>query len=121
MMSDAQIDAAIVRGRANALPRAVEAHYDEASDEIVVRFENGVRMAFPRPLLEDLSEASSSQLEDIAIAGPGTVLAAARRRSLCAGLIDGVFGIRRWVQELGRRGGAAGATITPAKSAATHG
>jgi predicted RNase H-like HicB family nuclease len=117
--SDATIDAAIARGRAHALPRVVEGHYDEATDEIVIRFENGVRMAFPRPLLEGLSEASSSRLKDITIAGPGTGLYWPQLDvgHYVRGLIDGVFGTRRWMQELGRRGGA---TSTPAKSAAAR-
>jgi hypothetical protein len=73
----------------------------------------------PRPLLEGLSEPSSSQLEDVTIAGPGTGLYWPQLDvgHYVRGLIDGVFGTRRWMQELGRHGGA---TSMPAKSAAAR-
>lgn len=117
--TDAQIDAAIARGRLHAGPRVVEARYDEASDEVAIRFENGARMAFPRHLLEGLGAASADQLRAVVIAGPGTGLYWPQLdvSHYVRGLMDGVFGTRQWMQELGRRGGA---TKTPAKSAAAR-
>ncbi len=56
--TESQIDAAIARDRLHAGPRVIEARYDEASDEVAIRFENGARMAFPRHLLEGLSAAA---------------------------------------------------------------
>jgi len=117
--SDAEIDAAIARGRLHAMPQAVEASYDDAADEVVVRFENGVRMAFPRRLLQGLEAASPDQLREIAIAGPGTGLYWPKLDlgHSIRGLVDGVFGTRTWMQQLGKRGGA---VKTPAKSAAAR-
>lgn len=117
--SDAEIDAAIARGRLHAMPQAVEASYDDAPDEVLVRFENGVRMAFPRRLLQGLETASPDQLREIAIAGPGTGLYWPKLDvgHSIRGLVDGVFGTRTWMQQLGKRGGAA---KTPAKSAAAR-
>ena len=117
--NDAEIDAAIARGRLHAMPRAVEASYDDAADEVVVRFENGVRMAFPRRLLQGLETASPDQLREIAIAGPGTGLYWPKLDvgHSMRGLVDGVFGTRKWMQQLGKRGGA---VKTPTKSAAAR-
>ena len=117
--TDSQIDAAIVGGRLHARPRVVEAHYDDATDEVAIRFGNGARMAFPRHLLEGLAGASAAQLRAIVIAGPGTGLFWPQLdvSHYVRGLMDGIFGTRQWMQELGRRGGA---TKTPAKSAAAR-
>jgi Protein of unknown function (DUF2442) len=117
--TDAEIDAAIARGRLHALPRVVEARYDAADDEVRIRFENGVRIAFPRRLLEGLEAASNDQLQDIVISGPGTGLYWPQLDygHYVRGLVDGVFGTRRWMQQLGRRGGTA---RTPAKTAAAR-
>ncbi|MDB5070072.1 MAG: hypothetical protein JWM87_1183 [Candidatus Eremiobacteraeota bacterium] len=119
MPTHAQIDEAIARGRLHAIPRVVEAVYDDANDEVTMRFENGARMAFPRHLLEGLNDASVDQLREIDIAGPGTGLYWPRLDvgHYVRGLMDGVFGTRRWMQQLGRKGGA---TKTAAKSAAAR-
>ena len=117
--TDAQIDDAITRGRLHMFPRVVDAAYDAATDEIAIGFENGVRMAFPRHLLEGLAGAPATQLRQIDITGPGTGLYWTQLGvgHYVRGLLDGVFGTRRWMQELGRRGGA---TTTAAKSAAAR-
>ena len=105
--------------REHAGPRVVEAHYDDARDEVAIRFENGARMAFPRHLLEGLAAASVEQLRAIVIVGPGTGLFWPQLdvNHYVRGLMDGIFGTRKWMQELGRGGGS---TKTPAKSAAAR-
>jgi hypothetical protein len=117
--TDEQIDDAIARGRVHAIPRVVEAFYDELNDEVAIRFENGARMAFPRHLLEGLAGASVDQLREIEISGPGTGLYWPQIDvgHYVRGLMDGIFGTRRWMQQLGRKGGA---TKTAAKSAAAR-
>lgn len=117
--SDAEIDAAIARGRLHEMPRAVQASYDHAADEVLVQFENGVRMAFPRRLLQGLETASPDELGEVVIAGPGTGLYWPNLDigHYVRGLVDGVFGTRKWMQQLGKRGGA---VKTSAKSAAAR-
>jgi hypothetical protein len=117
--TDKQIDAAIARGRLIATPRVVAAHYDAPLDEVIVRFENGTRVVFPRRLLEGLAAASADEMRNIVIAGPGTGIYWPRLdvAHSVRGLMDGVFGTRRWMQELGRRGGT---TKTPEKIAAAR-
>ena len=117
--SDAEIDAAIARGRLHAMPHAVEALYDGTADDLVVRFDNGVRMAVPRRLLQGLETASRDELREVVIAGPGTGLYWPKLDvgHYIPGLVDGVFGTRKWMQQLGKRGGA---VKTAAKSAAAR-
>jgi hypothetical protein len=117
--NDEEIDAAIARGRLHAMPRVVDARYDAKADEVVVRFENDVRMTFPRRLLQGLDAAPADDLRDVVIAGPGTGLYWPKLDvgHYVRGLVDGVFGTRKWMQELGKRGGA---VKTPAKSAAAR-
>jgi hypothetical protein len=117
--SDAEIDAAIARGRLGASPAVVAAEYDGVRDEIALRFENGMRLHVPRALLEGLADAAPAALAQIEILGPGTGLYWPRLDAAhhVRGLLDGVFGTRRWMSELGRRGGQA---RTPAKAAASR-
>jgi Protein of unknown function (DUF2442) len=117
--TDAQIDAAIERGRRAPVLRVVAAAYDEPADEIAVRFENGARLAIPRRLIEGLTDAAAAQLREIQIAGPGTGLYWPRLDVAhhVRGLVDGVFGTRQWMREIARVGGA---TRSPAKAAAAR-
>jgi hypothetical protein len=117
--TDEQIDASIARGRFHAGPRVVAAHYDDGADEVTIRFESGVRMAFPRNLFEGLGAASTDQLQAIVIAGPGTGLYWPQLdvNHYVRGLMDGIFGTRQWMQGLGRRSKA---TKTLAKRVAAR-
>jgi hypothetical protein len=117
--SDAEIDAAIARGRLASAPAVVTAEYDRVRDEIALRFVNGVRLQIPRALLEGLAEASPGAVAEIEILGPGTGLRWPRLdvAHYVPGLLDGVFGTRKWMRELGRRGGA---VSTPQKAAAAR-
>src|SRR5947209_12626978 len=55
--TNAEIDAAIARGRLASLPSVVAAEYDRVRDEIALRFDNGTRLQIPRALLEGLADA----------------------------------------------------------------
>jgi hypothetical protein len=120
VVTDEQIDAAIARGR--VLPtarRVVEAAYDTGADAIMLRFESGVRMEIPRKMLQGLSAATPAQLREIQIAGRGTGVYWPRLDVAhnVPGLLDGVFGTREWMREIGRLGGA---KRTPAQAAAAR-
>ncbi len=117
--TDAEIDAAIARGRLASAPAVVSAEYDRLRDDIALRFANGVRLQIPRALLEGLTEASPGALAEIEIVGPGTGLRWPQLdvAHYVPGLLGGVFGTRSWMRELGRKGGAA---RTPLKAAAAR-
>jgi hypothetical protein len=121
LTSDAQIDEAIARAKIRDEHRVavVDATYRRRGDLVVMRLSNGMEVSIPRVLLQGLEEAKPEQLRRIEIEGPGTGLhwPALGIDHYVPGLLSGVFGTRRWMAELGRRGGAA---RSPAKAAAAR-
>lgn len=119
--TDAEIDAAIARAKVNEQhrPRAVAATYRREDDMIVIELGTGVEIAIPRRLLQGVEKATPAQAADIQIDDFGSTL---RWKSLDVDhyvprLIDGVFGTRQWMGEIGRKGGKA---VSAAKAAASR-
>ena len=106
--SDAEIDAAIATAAAHPLLPVSSAAYDAAADVITMRFATGVHVVVPRQLLQGLQHATPSQLKRITVDGPGTGLVwpAIGVAHYVPALLAGLFGTRRWMAEIGRRGGA---------------
>jgi hypothetical protein len=106
--TDAEIDAAIATATQRPFPDVVAASYDSAGDAIAIEFAGGVELRLPRRLVQGLQEATPVQLGRIEIEGPGTGLVwpALGVAHYVPGLVAGVFGTRRWMAEIGRRGGA---------------
>ncbi len=109
-VTDAEIDAAIARGKAydQYAPRAVDATYRETDDRIVIALSTGVQLAIPRTLLQGLKGATAADVAQIAILGSGSTLFW-ERIDVAHGLgslLRGVFGNRRWMSEIGKRGGS---------------
>lgn len=109
--SDAQIDAALAQARAyDAIrPRAVAAEYDKASDRIFIALSSGVELVIPRRLLQGLETATPAQLSQVAVEDHGSALRwdALDVDHYIPGLVDGVFGTRKWMSEIGKKGGSA--------------
>jgi hypothetical protein len=103
----ADIDAAIAKAARDPLQQVVAARYDPAHDMIAIRFADGVELRVPRRLMQGLQDAKPEQLRRIDIEGPGTGLVwpALGVAHYVPGLVAGVFGTRRWMAEIGRRGG----------------
>lgn len=108
--TDAEIDAAIALAtlREPYRPKAVAATYRVKDDMIAITLATGVELAIPRKLLQGLQNATPEQLAELEIWGPGSSL---HWKSLdvdhyVPSLIEGVFGNRRWMAEIGRRGGS---------------
>ena len=108
--TDAEIDTAI--SQANRYdqyrPKAIAAAYRAKEDVVVVKFSTGVELTVPRMLLQGLEKATPSQLADVEIVG---VQSGLHWKSLdvdhyIPAMIDGVFGTRAWMSELGKAGGA---------------
>jgi uncharacterized protein DUF2442 len=117
-LADAQIDAAIERGKiARAVePRAATARYDRALGRVIVDLTNGCTFAFPPRLAQGLETASDDQLSEIEVLGAGYGL---HWESLdvdlsIPGLLAGVFGTQAY---MARR---AGQVKSPAKAAAAR-
>ena len=117
-ITDAELDAAIERGKRNleSEPRAASARYDRQLDRLVVELSNGCTFAFPPRLAQGLEHANLDQLEAVEILGKGYGL---HWESLdvdlsLPGLMAGIFGTRSY---MARRAGQA---TSPAKAAAAR-
>jgi len=108
--TDAEVDAAIAEARAQQddRARAVAAYYDASNDRVVIRLASGVDVAIPRRHLQGLENATDAQVANIQIEGAGSGLhwASLDVDHYVPGLLAGVFGTRRWMSELGRKGGS---------------
>jgi Protein of unknown function (DUF2442) len=101
---------------------AVAARFDTLTHKIVVELDNGADFSFPPNLAQGLRGYSDADLQQIEISPLGTGL---HWPTLDAdltvdGLLAGVFGNRYWMRELAMNAAKAGATKSPAKSAAAR-
>jgi hypothetical protein len=107
--TDAELDTLLEQSRRNPKASAIEAGYLPASDRIMVLFDNGIEIRFPRASLEGLANASTEQLSHIVIEG-GIGLAWPSIGDDVAhyipNLMDGFEVSCRVAAEMGRRGGA---------------
>ncbi len=84
-------------------PRAESVQYNRERNLIEVHLQNGAIFAFPPHLAQGLDTATPEQLDDVWLGGHGQSL---HWQSLDAdfslsGLIQGMFGTRHWMAELG--------------------
>ncbi len=117
-LSDAQIDAAIERGRLarEAEPRAAAACYDRKLGRVVVNLTNGCTFAFPPEKVQGLQEATDEQLARVEVLGSGYGLhwEVLDVDVSVPGLLAGIFGTRAY---MARRAGSA---TSPAKAKAAR-
>ena len=112
--AEAAMEARRAQGHATA------ARYDAASGRLIVSLHNGVELAIPTRLIEELSGADPDDLAEIEITSAGLGLHWPRIDAdvYVPGLLSGAFGSRRWMAaQLGAEGGRAS---TPAKAAASR-
>jgi hypothetical protein len=109
--TDAEIDAAIALAKLREpfRPKAIAATYRAQDDVFAIKLATGVELAIPRTLLQGLESATPEQAGKVEIWGPGSSL---HWESLdvdhyIPSLIEGIFGNRRWMSEIGKRGGIA--------------
>ena len=95
--------AAVARG-----PIAQAARYDSRRGLIVITLEGGCEFAFPVALAEGLADAPRSKLRKIKISpnGLGLHWPLLDADLYVPGLIEGAFGSRRWMQQIGKLGGS---------------
>ena len=108
-VSNAQIDSAIARARhfeAND-PRVIKVRYEAKEDLVSLSFADGLRVSIPRKQLQGLESANQTQLSKIEIVGDGTGLhwPLLDIDHYVPGLLEHRFGMKRWMNEIGRRGG----------------
>lgn len=86
-------------------PLATAVRYDARARRVVVELNKGTTMTVPIDLLQGLEAASSRDLAQVEILGPGVAIAWPRldQQFSITGLLAGVFGTRAWMAELARR------------------
>src|ERR1700690_3270682 len=118
-----QIDSALVHAGEFAVSerRVIRAEYEKNPDRLTLHLDDGVRISIPRLSLQGLQDAKPAQLSKIEILGRGTGLhwPLLDVDHYVPGLLNHVFGTRRWMAELprhdwmaelGRRGGSTTST-----------
>lgn len=103
-----------------AAGHAVSARYDRRRSRVVVALNTGVELTFPTRIAEGLADASPDSLAEIEIspAGLGLHWPQLDADLYVPGLLQGVFGSKRWMaRQLGAEGGRA---RTAAKIAASR-
>lgn len=117
-ITDAQIDAAIERGKREeqSEPRAVTARYDRQLDRVIVDLTNGCTFAFPPHMAQGLEQANPDQLAQVEVLGRGYGLhwEAMDVDLSIPGLIAGIFGTKTYMAR------HAGQATSPAKAAAAR-
>ena len=117
-VTDAQIDAALERGRIaqQQEPRAAAARYDRQLDRVIVELTNGCTFAFPPRLAQGLEAATADQLAQVEVLGIGGGLhwEALDADLSVPGLLAGLFGTRAYMAR------HAGQATSSAKAAAAR-
>jgi hypothetical protein len=106
--------AAVSRG-----PIARAVRYDSRRGLIVITLEGGCEFSFPVSLAEGLADSPRSKLAKIKISpnGLGLHWPLLDADLYVPGLIEGAFGSRRWMQQIGKIGGA---SRSPVKARASR-
>ena len=108
--TDAQIDHAIQRAQlATDAPRVREVDYRAGLDLFILKMSTGERLVLQRELLEGLQHASRRQLANVEVLGNGAGLHWPELNvdQYVPGLLRHIYGTKRWMATIGRRGGAA--------------
>lgn len=118
-LTDEELNAAKARGRdfRATHPHAACAYYDPATGNVVVKLTTGATFAFLARLVEELEFASDDEIAEVQVTpGGGYGLHWPTRDAdlSVGGLMNGVFGTRKWMSELDRR------AASPAKAAAAR-
>ena len=119
----AQIPQARRRAAAQGGARARSVRYDASSSRIMVELSDGCVFGFPARFAQGLRGASPEYLAEGKVALGGRALRWERLDAdlLVAGLVQGLFGSRRWMEELAREWGARGGRArSDAKAAAAR-
>jgi Protein of unknown function (DUF2442) len=117
-LTDAQIDAALERGKVAHLyePRGTAARYDRLLDRIIVELTNGCTFTFPPRLAQGLENATEDQLAQVELLGAGSGLhwEALDADLSIPDLLVGLFGTKAFMAR------HAGRVTSPAKAAAAR-
>lgn len=120
LANDAQIEKAIAQARSQEERgiRVIKAKYRARGDHVVLLLSTGIEVAIPRALIQGLEGRKPEELGQIEIEGPGSGLhwPALGIDHYVPALLGGVFGTRRWMAEVGKKGGSARSSAKAAAS-----
>jgi hypothetical protein len=107
--TDAEIDAALARASKQDDGLLIEdASYNRALDALVLRLHNGRRVLLAREDLEGLRGAPAAKVARVEVlAGVGLHWDELDVDLYGPALLEGIYGSKRWMSEIGRRGGEA--------------
>lgn len=108
--TDAEIEAALLRAKAHDKdPRAEKVVHIPDLRLLIVSLDNGRRLVLPIEDLQGLDKATHAQLQNYELLGRGTGISFPDLDVdlYVPALIEGVYGNRRWMAQLGKKGGAA--------------
>jgi hypothetical protein len=108
--ADAEIDAALKAAKKREVgPRAKGVEHIPALRLLIVELTNGRRLVLPIEEIQDLDKATHRQLQNYELLGSGTGISFPDLDVdlYVPALIEGVYGNRRWMAQLGRKGGSA--------------
>jgi hypothetical protein len=118
-MQNQTIDEQIARARENSIraetqePRAVASFYDRETDHIVLELANGCTFTFPPALAQGLGHASADDLNQLELTPAGDTVYWEKLdvHLSIPDLLAGLFGTKRWMAEIGRKGGRSTSTV----------
>src|SRR5271156_737693 len=108
--TDAEIDAALERAKAHDKdPLARTVKYVQNLNLLIIGLNNGQRLVLPLEDVPEIGKLTKKQFENWELLGRGTAINFPEIDVALPieGIIEGVYGVRRWMAEVGKRGGSA--------------
>jgi hypothetical protein len=108
--TDAEIEAALEKAKLHDRdPRALTVEHIRRLNLLIVGLSNGRRLVLPIEDLQGLGRATHKQIQNCELLGHGTGISFPEIDVdlHVPALIEGVYGNRRWMAELGKKGGRA--------------
>jgi hypothetical protein len=121
--TDAEIETALERAKLHdGDPRAQTVEHIPALKLLIVGLSNGRRLILPIEDLQGLGSATHKQIQNYELLGRGTGISFPDLDVdlYVPALIEGVYGNRRWMAQLGKKGGSA-KTEAKRRAARTNG
>jgi hypothetical protein len=121
--TDAEIEAALERAKLHdSDPRAQTVEHIPALNLLIVGLSNQRRLVLPIEDVQGLEKATHEQIENYELLGRGTGISFPELDVdlYVPALIEGVYGNRRWMAQLGKKGGRA-KTEAKRRAARTNG
>jgi hypothetical protein len=110
VITDAEIEAALEQAKLHESdPRAQTVEHIPALKLLIVGLSNGRRLVFPIEDVQGLGNATHEQIQNYELLGRGTGICFPELDVdlYVPALIEGVYGNRRWMAQLGKKGGKA--------------